>query len=164
MWLREKSVISEKIFFLVRPGKKGKRRSPTRSSDNIKSRVGTVVRAASHAQDHDEWRVWGGVQYSRKWLSPLMIIMMYYTADSVKFSTPFNSTYFAESSERSQCLDYMFVNYFYPTRIAWLSGPYAQIFLITVYWNFFLFFFFQGKYRINLLISFMYEFQYSKLK
>ena len=56
MTRREVGNLKKDILFGKIPGKKGRKRFPTRWSDLIRARMGSVVRAASHAQDHDGQR------------------------------------------------------------------------------------------------------------
>ena len=61
---REVGILEKYILFGKVPGKMERGRFQTRRSDIIKARMGSVVRAASQAQDRDRWRFFSGATQS----------------------------------------------------------------------------------------------------
>ncbi len=49
--------LEKDILFSKAPGKRGRGRSPTRWSDIIKVRIGSVVNAVVQTRDRDRWRI-----------------------------------------------------------------------------------------------------------
>ncbi len=53
---RDADNLEKSILFGKTPGTRGRGRSPTRWSDIVRTRIGSVTEAAAEAQDRDRWR------------------------------------------------------------------------------------------------------------